>query len=1814
LSARVAPTVRITRLRNAALALSIGAGVALTPVATILDATPASAQAGSTVTYTATAPPKLATITNGTSAAPWNSSQGDPGAPEYTSQAPGTLLPTYTPGGATTSTGGTVEPNLAVYPTPSSSTPGTSPYPSGVVGTPGPLDGYCGTGNQATETTGTPARQPGGTTLPLAPAYFPHIVRNADGSLTGYFDYRPKDTDEAIVVAKSTDGGYSWIYEGEAFEQNPGLCPSGDTNDDGEGHPNVIAVNGVSRLYTLQRAAGDDLGVGLLVHNLTPTTTDPLAGQPAVEQSGIDPDAIDTDAAAFTVTSTSNSTITLNTTGQAGTLEQLLAGGFVDLTATPTPNASDVITCGAVTTSTLTGCNAPSGATVSITPGDLIEQVIGYVGGATTIPAGPNNSAGTAGTTVNVLASPNGSAGFTNALTGAQYVANAPNRAYIDGVAVYCVNGTASTMTFCSTGSGASPVSLSANANDPITSDPIVPKTATQTSGLVAPDGIVGTLPAFPGVPTGYTAFMYTEKILNYYVAGTIGSTGSFTSSGTGSHASISFTPSPTESMDMPATVSPGSPVTVYIGDTTKVQIDPVTCTGLTTGSTDTLTGCSVPTADNGDAYHSNSLIGSPGAAVVPYQTLQLTGEGPKGGIGATPSNGNIENLMKNNEDLSLLRVAYTNDGINFSDANLANNGIISGNGTENGSSYNDINNPSTTANPTTQGGTIDLNEYATPGTPDATEMRWVGSTGAIITNPDGSLGMFLNGAWAADGDSDAFNQIFYASSTDGGLQWSVPTTVVSTDYTFAASVAQDAALASGADAPLGISGYYSGRAYGPTVVQNPNGTLTLVFAGYRLPKPITNTGTTIGTGYGGAPTYTIGTTDPALYRNILTMTLDSSTSPAVGTATAVTSSPANPVVGQPVSLTATVSVPSPGAGTPTGTVAFTDNGGNSSLCTATLDESSPDTATCTYTDTAPETDSVTGAYSGDSNYATSSGSTSVTVGQDATATTVSSSTDPAVVGQTITFSSTVSVPSPGAGTPTGTVAFTDNGGNTTLCSGTLSGSSPYTASCTTSYATTTTDSVTATYGGDTNDAGSSSSTLSQSVVADPTSSSFTFAPSAPVSGQTVTLTDTVAAAAPGAGTPTGTVAFTDNGGNTTLCSGTLSATTTDTASCTTSYPGTTSDDVTASYGGDGNYGASSSSSTITVGQASTKTDISFSPDAPVVGQTVTFTSTVKAVSPGAGAPTGTVAFTDNGGNTTLCSGTLSATKPYTASCTTVYDAPGSDAVTATYSGDPNFFSSSSTTTTVDVGQDTTTTTASSSPPAPVVGQTVTLTGTVAISGPSAGIPTGTVTFTDNDGNTTLCSATLSANSPYVASCPTTYTAPVSDTVTATYGGDTNDATSSTTTTIDVGQDTTTTTASSSPPAPVVGQTVTLTGTVAISGPGAGIPTGTVTFTDNDGNTTLCSATLSESAPYSASCPTTYTAPVSDTVTATYGGDTNDATSSGTTTVDVGKDPTSTSLASSVDPAVSGQVVSFTATVGSTGPDAGPPNGSVTFAFAVPSGHGAAPTCKGGDKVTLSGGTAECTLTAGLPADQSPAVVSAKYSGSTAFAASRAPTYSESVDTADSSVTVTAKANPSVSGSAASFSATVAAVAPGSGHPTGTVTWTITSATGTNVPCATSNDTVNAKTGVVTCSVAAGELSAASGPYTVTVSYPGDANFSSSVGILTQSISKVGSKTTLANGPYTTSTAPSSVTATVDGVPTTAGDPTGTVTFSVTGKSGATVQCVGGDTQTLHSQQATCTFAMPLQESGSPYAVVGTYSGDGNFDTSVSKTHEIPVR
>src|SRR5205814_1528896 len=214
--------------------------------------------------------------------------------------------------------------------------------------------------------------------------------------------------------------------------------------------------------------------------------------------------------------------------------------------------------------------------------------------------------------------------------------------------------------------------------------------------------------------------------------------------------------------------------------------------------------------------------------------------------------------------------------------------------------------------------------------------------------------------------------------------------------------------------------------------------------------------------------------------------------------------------------------------------------------------------------------------------------------------TTVTSSVNPSVSGQTVTFTATVSAVAPGSGTPTGTVTFTIDG--TPQAPVTMSGG---VATISTSSFGAGAHTVTAAYSGDGNFNTSTSPNLTQTVSKDSATTSLVSSPNPSVFGQPVIFTATVAAVAPGAGTPSGTVTFKD--GTNTLGSATLSGgQTTFTNSTLTTGSHT---NVTAVYNGDGNFLTNISTNlTQTVNKADTTTVVSSAVNPSVFGQSVTFT------------------------------------------------------------------------------------------------------------------------------------------------------------------------------------------------------------------------------------------------------------------------------------------------------------------------------------------------------------------------------------------------------------------------------------------------------------------------------------------------------------------------------------------------------------------------------------------------------------------------------
>ena len=183
---------------------------------------------------------------------------------------------------------------------------------------------------------------------------------------------------------------------------------------------------------------------------------------------------------------------------------------------------------------------------------------------------------------------------------------------------------------------------------------------------------------------------------------------------------------------------------------------------------------------------------------------------------------------------------------------------------------------------------------------------------------------------------------------------------------------------------------------------------------------------------------------------------------------------------------------------------------------------------------------------------------------------------------------------------------------------------------------------------------------------------------SSAVFGQSVTLTATLAAVSPATGTPSGTVQFFD--GTQSLGTGTISD---GVATITTSDLSVGSDSITAVYSGDTNFaGVTSSVFTQTVTHAASTTTLTSDANSPVAGDTVTFTATLAAVSPGAGTPTGTVTFFD--GSTTLGTSTISGG---VATFSTTALSIGSNSITAVYNGDTNFTTSTSSALDLTVGQ-----------------------------------------------------------------------------------------------------------------------------------------------------------------------------------------------------------------------------------------------------------------------------------------------------------------------------------------------------------------------------------------------------------------------------------------------------------------------------------------------------------------------------------------------
>ncbi|MBY0527486.1 MAG: Ig-like domain-containing protein [Gemmataceae bacterium] len=195
-------------------------------------------------------------------------------------------------------------------------------------------------------------------------------------------------------------------------------------------------------------------------------------------------------------------------------------------------------------------------------------------------------------------------------------------------------------------------------------------------------------------------------------------------------------------------------------------------------------------------------------------------------------------------------------------------------------------------------------------------------------------------------------------------------------------------------------------------------------------------------------------------------------------TTTALTSTTNPSVVGQSVTFTAFVTPVVAGSGTPTGNVVFSVDG----VAVATVPVVAGQASFTPSAALPLGPHAITAEYSGDGTFTASAAALLERVDPADTSVGLVSSSNPASFDQPVTFTATVSVTSPGAGTPTGTVTFFD--GTTELGTVALQVVGGFDqASFTTDGLTIGSHVITAFYNGDDNFISSTSSALNQSVV-----------------------------------------------------------------------------------------------------------------------------------------------------------------------------------------------------------------------------------------------------------------------------------------------------------------------------------------------------------------------------------------------------------------------------------------------------------------------------------------------------------------------------------------------------------------------------------------------------------------------------------------------------------------------------------------------------------------------------------------------------------
>jgi hypothetical protein len=431
--------------------------------------------------------------------------------------------------------------------------------------------------------------------------------------------------------------------------------------------------------------------------------------------------------------------------------------------------------------------------------------------------------------------------------------------------------------------------------------------------------------------------------------------------------------------------------------------------------------------------------------------------------------------------------------------------------------------------------------------------------------------------------------------------------------------------------------------------------------------------------------------------------------------------------------------------------------------------------------------------------------------------------------------------------------------------------------------------------------------------------------------------------------------------------------------------------------------------------------------------------------------------------------------------------------------------------------------------PFSVVGQQVTFTATV--SSQTTGTPGGAVSFVI-DGNS---QGSVGLNGANQASVSFTFSSAGPHSLVATYSGDAVFAPSTGTFSQQVNAASTSTSVGSSvTPYSYFGQPVTFTATVSAVSPGSGTPTsGTVTFNiDNGAITQIANLSGSNQASFTVSSLNSGY----HSIVATYGGTTNFAASGPSATFTQPVAPANTNLAitSTASPAVLGQSVVIIATITAIAPGIGLPTGSVSFVVDnVPQ----APVAMNGNGqagISLSG------LSVGAHS------ISARYNNFNNNFSPSTNSFTQVVNPIGTSMSIASTPTNAVYGQAVTLIATVAAVAPGTGVPNGSVTFTVDGVA--QAPVAVN---VNGQAGIVLSNPTGGNHTITARFNNGTTTYaPTTASINLPVapGTTTMSISSSANPAFVGQGVVFIATIASA-----------SGTPTGSVTFSVDGVAQAPV-------------------------------------------------------